>query len=34
MPLAKDGPDPVESVVAHCPNCHRREHSGPTIWPR
>lgn len=26
IPLAKDGPDILENVVALCPNCHRKMH--------
>lgn len=33
IPLSKDGPDTVENAAALCPNCHRREHFGPAIWP-
>jgi 5-methylcytosine-specific restriction protein A len=30
--LADGGEDTVENALALCPNCHRREHYGPTRW--
>lgn len=33
LPLSKGGPDMVGNAAALCPNCHRREHFGPAIWP-
>lgn len=33
IPLSMNGPDTVANAVALCPNCHRREHFGPAIWP-
>lgn len=28
IPLANDGPDTLENVIALCPNCHRKAHHG------
>lgn len=33
IPLAAGGEDTVSNAVALCPNCHRREHYGPAMWP-
>lgn len=32
-PLAAGGDDTIKNAVALCPNCHRREHYGPAMWP-